>query len=141
MADVFTKAKRSWIMSRVSSRGTRPEQRVAEALKAAGIRFGANRRSLPGSPDIVLPRLRLAIFIDGCFWHWHGCVRCRMPASNQSYWRRKISGNVCRDKKNRSELHRLGWSYMTIWECDLNSGIRRCLRRISILKRQSTISA
>jgi len=130
MTDTFDIETRSWIMSRVVSRGTKPEKCVTQALRAAGLRFYTHRRSLPGNPDIVFPKRRLAVFVNGCFWHWHGCVRCRMPSSNQRYWRKKIAKNVERDKKHRVALHQLGWRYMTIWECDLGKGISRCLRVI-----------
>jgi DNA mismatch endonuclease (patch repair protein) len=128
MADVFDTAKRSWIMSRVTSRGTKPEVFVAEALKVAGYRFQSHRIDLPGRPDFTINELKLAIFVNGCFWHWHGCARCRMPASNVAYWKKKIAGNIARDRRSRTELHRLGWRYLTIWECDLNGGLVRCRR-------------
>jgi len=134
MTDVFDSATRSWIMSRVTSSDTRPEVFIAESLKAAGIRFQAHRADLPGHPDFVVASQKLAIFVNGCFWHWHGCPRCRMPASNRAYWKQKISRNVLRDKKSRSELHRLGWRYMTVWECNLKVGLKRCTRTLRLLK-------
>ncbi|HET8888710.1 MAG TPA: very short patch repair endonuclease [Candidatus Angelobacter sp.] len=130
MTDTFGSEMRSWIMSRVPSRGTKPEQRVCEALIAAGMRFSKHRSNLPGNPDVVFTRRRLAVFVNGCFWHWHGCARCRMPATNRHYWKQKIDRNVQRDKQHRAELHRRGWRYLTIWECQLNSGIARCLRNL-----------
>ena len=133
MTDVFDAAKRSWIMSRVVSKGSRPEQFVAVSLKAAGLRLQTHRADLPGCPDFVIARSKLAIFVNGCFWHWHGCVRCRMPASNREYWTKKIERNVARDKRSRVELHRLGWRYVTIWECNLGDGLKRCTRMARIL--------
>ena len=130
MADVFDPKKRSWIMSQVHSRGTRPEQVVGAALKERHIRHQEHRRDLPGCPDFAFPNLKLALFVNGCFWHWHGCKRSRMPASNEEYWQKKIQRNIQRDKAKRRELHAKGWRYMTIWECNLESGIRRCIREL-----------
>lgn len=130
MTDVFDTAKRSWIMSRVMSKGTRPELSVAASLKAAGLRFQTHRADLPGCPDFVIARYKLAIFVNGCFWHWHGCARCRMPLSNRDYWERKITRNVARDRQSRTELHRLGWCYVTVWECNLGDGLKRCARMV-----------
>jgi DNA mismatch endonuclease, patch repair protein len=137
MADVFDSATRSWIMSRVTSKGTRPEALVAESLKVAGIKYQSHRADLPGCPDFVVARQKLAIFVNGCFWHWHGCSRCRMPSSNTVYWEKKIAGNVARDKMSRSELHRLGWRYVTVWECNLKDGLKRCVRALRLLKTKS----
>jgi DNA mismatch endonuclease (patch repair protein) len=136
MADVFDPAKRSWIMSRVVSKGTRPEQFVAASLKAAGLRFQTHRADLPGSPDFVITRYKLAVLVNGCFWHWHGCARCRMPASNQDYWKEKIARNTARDRMSRTELHRLGWRYVTVWECELEEGVKRFLRIARLLKQR-----
>jgi DNA mismatch endonuclease (patch repair protein) len=130
MADIFDAAKRSWIMSRVVSKGTRPEQFIATSLRAAGIRFQTHRADLPGCPDFVFAGIRLAVFVDGCFWHWHGCPRCRMPASHQDYWEKKIARNIARDRQSRTELHRLGWRYVTVWECNLADGMKRCTRMV-----------
>ncbi len=134
MTDTFDPRMRSWIMSRVMSRGTTPERRVSEALKTAGLRFSMHREDLPGNPDFVFNRRRIAVFVNGCFWHWHGCARCRMPSANKRYWKHKIKKNVARDKKHRSELHRLGWRYLTIWECSLDAGIARCIRKLATRK-------
>lgn len=134
MTDTFDREKRSWIMRRVLSKGTKPERAVSEALLASGLRFQSNVEGVAGNPDIAFRKLKLAIFINGCFWHWHGCPRCRMPASNRRYWRAKIARNVERDKKHRRELHRTGWRYITIWECDMDRGISRILRTVRALR-------
>src|ERR1035438_6983450 len=112
MVDVFNSAKRSWVMSRVRSKDTLPEFVVANALKRGGIRFQKHRKDLPGCPDLVIARHRLAIIVNGCFWHWHGCSRCKMPEANRHFWRTKFNGNVARDKRSRMALHRLGWHYV-----------------------------
>ncbi len=134
MTDTFDAATRSWIMSRVLSRGTKPGQAVRRALKASGCRFSSRGKRLPGNPDFVIINLRLAVFVNGCFWHWHGCARSRMPASNRAYWERKIARNVKRDRKSKRSLTAEGWHYWTIWECSLTTGISRLLGRIGALK-------
>jgi DNA mismatch endonuclease, patch repair protein len=130
MTDTFDREKRSWIMARVLSKGTKPELAVSEAFRASGLRFQINAKGVIGNPDFAFQKLKLAVFVNGCFWHWHGCARCRMPRNNQEYWRAKISRNVERDKKYRRQLRALGWRYTTIWECDLAQGIARTMRRV-----------
>jgi len=137
MVDVFNSAKRSWVMSRVRSKDTLPELVVANALKRGGIRFQKHRKDLPGCPDLVIARHRLAIFVNGCFWHWHGCSRCKMPEANRHFWRTKFNENVARDKRSRMALHRLGWHYVTIWECNLRDGLKRCF---SAIRRSSPLA-
>jgi DNA mismatch endonuclease, patch repair protein len=118
-------------MSRVLARGTKPEQTVRAALRKSGRRFTSQCKSLPGKPDFVVPDLRLAVFVNGCFWHWHGCPRSRMPSSNAEYWNRKIEGNRKRDRRSKRLLTASGWHYVTIWECNLAHGISRLLRRLA----------
>lgn len=125
MADTFDPAMRSWIMSRVLSRDTKPEKIVSRALTQGQIRFSTRGKSLPGNPDIVFRRIRLAVFVNGCFWHWHGCKRSRMPASNATYWQTKIARNVARDRRTKRALSLAGWHYCTIWECNIPNGIAR----------------
>lgn len=127
MADTFDPAMRSWIMSRVRSRDTEPEKIVSRALTQSRIRFSTHGKSLPGSPDIVIRRIRLAVFVNGCFWHWHGCKRCRMPASNVAYWERKIARNVARDRRTKRALALIGWHYCTVWECSVSTGVARLI--------------
>lgn len=120
-------------MRRVKSTGTKPEMRVRRALHAAGFRYRLHRRDLPGSPDLVFPRVRLVIFVNGCFWHWHGCRRSRMPATNREYWEAKIARNVARDERVRAELDALGWEQIVIWECQLQDGIDAATARLRTL--------
>ena len=120
MTDVYGREKRSAVMARVKGKDTTPEIRVRKALTALGARFRLHRKDLPGSPDIVLPGRRLAIFVHGCFWHGHDCPRgARVPKANRDYWVAKVGRNRARDATSREALAGLGWRVETIWECDL----------------------
>ena len=118
--DVFDAAKRSAVMRRVKGRDTGPELRVRRLLTAMGARYRLNRKDLPGSPDIVMPGRRLAIFIHGCFWHGHDCARgARVPKANRDYWVGKVARNRARDQAAGAALAAAGWRVETVWECDL----------------------
>lgn len=120
MADVFTPEKRSAIMGRIAGRDTKPEKRVRSLLHRLGYRFRLQRRDLPGRPDIVLPRFKTVIFVHGCFWHGHpGCRRATVPAANRDFWINKITGNQARDARVKTELERLGWNVLVVWQCEL----------------------
>jgi len=122
MTDVFSKEKRSWIMSRVKGRDTKPEILVRSFIYRLGFRFRLHRRDLPGTPDIVLPRHGKLIFVHGCFWHGHkGCPRSKRPTTNKYFWDIKLNGNIKRDKRYRLELRRLGWKTLVVWECETKS--------------------
>ncbi|WP_374467930.1 very short patch repair endonuclease [Phenylobacterium sp.] len=127
MTDVYPPEKRSAVMRRVKGRDTSPEMTVRRALTALGARYRLHRKDLPGSPDIVLPARRLAIFVHGCFWHGHDCARgSRVPKQNRDYWTAKVGRNVARDARTQAELAELGWRVETIWECELKdaAGLR-----------------
>ena len=119
MADVFDSSKRSQIMSHVKSKNTNPEMQLRSLLHRAGYRFRLNRKDLPGTPDIVLPKYKTAIFVNGCFWHGHSCNRGHLPQTNYDFWAKKINGNVERDKQVSHELEELGWHVFIVWECEL----------------------
>lgn len=120
MTDVFTPEKRSAVMRRVKGRDTTPELKVRRALTSLGVRYRLNRKDLPGSPDIVMTGRRLAIFVHGCFWHGHDCVRgSRVPKANRDYWLAKVARNKARDAAADAALAAKGWRVETIWECDL----------------------
>ena len=122
MADTFTKSKRSEIMSRIGGKDTAPELRVRRLLHSLGFRFRLHCEDLPGKPDIVLPRHRKIMLIHGCFWHGHsGCPRAALPTTNTSFWEKKISGNIARDRKVQLELCSLGWELLVLWQCQLKS--------------------
>ena len=118
MADVFTATKRSWVMSRIRGQDTVPELVVRRILHSMGYSFRLHRSDLPGTPDIVLPKHRAAIFVHGCFWHAHSCLKGRRPQTNKKFWTTKLKQNVRRDIRNARELRRLGWKRIVIWECE-----------------------
>jgi len=118
--DVFPKEKRSWIMSRVKGRDTKPEILVRSFVHRMGFRFRVHRRALPGHPDIVLPRHRKVIFVHGCFWHGHKrCRRAMRPTTNQDFWNKKLDGNIERDRRFQSKLRRMGWKVLIVWQCEI----------------------
>ncbi len=120
MTDVYPPEKRSAVMRRVKGKDTAPELTVRRALTALGARYRLNRKDLPGSPDIVMPGRRLAIFVHGCFWHGHDCPRgSRVPKANREYWTAKVARNVARDARTSAALSEQGWRVETIWECEL----------------------
>ncbi len=121
MADNKTPLARSQNMSHIRSKDTKPEITVRKYLFSKGFRYRKNCSSLPGKPDIVLPKYKTVIFIHGCFWHMHNCKRFRMPQSNTDYWEQKILRNVERDKKVKQALESSGWKVIIIWECELKS--------------------
>ena len=125
MTDIFSKQKRSEIMSKISSKDTRPEILVRKYLFANGFRYRKNVKKLPGKPDIVLPKYKTVIFVHGCFWHGHNCKAGKLPETRKEFWEEKIKGNVERDKKNNSELEKLGWNIITIWQCELKNNKNR----------------
>jgi len=107
------------LMSRVRAKDSKPELAVRRATHALGYRARLHRRDLPGTPDLVFPRLRKAIFVHGCFWHRHpGCVRTTNPKTRADYWAEKFSANVARDAARLEELKALGWDVLVIWECE-----------------------
>lgn len=118
--DTLTEEQRHYNMSRIRSRDTKQEVLVRKYLFGKGLRFRKNDKRLPGRPDIVLPKYRTAVFINGCFWHGHeGCKYFRMPATNTSFWKEKIKTNIERDKKDNETLSHMGWRVITVWECQL----------------------
>lgn len=120
MADVFDPEKRSWIMSRVKNRNTKPEIAVRSMIHRMGYRFRLHSPKLPGHPDIVLPRHRKAVFVHGCFWHGHqGCARGKRPATNRRFWNQKISATRERDRQALADLKSLDWEPLVVWECEI----------------------
>lgn len=123
--DVLTAEQRRLNMSRIRGRDTKPEMQLRRGLHAAGLRFRLHVSTLPGRPDIVMPRYRAAILVHGCFWHGHDCRLFKMPATRREFWTQKISDNRARDKRSTEALQRAGWRVMTVWECSLKGAHRR----------------
>jgi DNA mismatch endonuclease (patch repair protein) len=116
---ILSAAQRSYLMSCIPSRDTKPEMSIRSALHRLGYRFRIHRKDLPGTPDLVFPSRRRIIFVDGCFWHGHGCDIGHMPSSRVRYWKAKINGNRLRDERVRGLLVQQGWQVMTVWECEI----------------------
>ncbi|UUV06539.1 very short patch repair endonuclease [Ruegeria sp. YS9] len=130
MADTVDRKTRSRMMSRIRGTNTRPETLLRKALHAQGFRFRLNVRRLPGSPDIVLPKWRTAIFVHGCFWHRHtGCPKAATPKSNVAFWHEKFAANMRRDAEAIQQLHDLGWRTLVVWECTVESDVDGQLTR------------
>ena len=135
MVDVFPSETRSRIMSRIRAKDTKPEIAVGRILWANGIRYRKHAKSVPGTPDMSNRSRRLAVFVDGCFWH--GCPRCyREPSTNTSFWREKIRRNQERRKRVRTELRRMGFCVVEIWEHDTGSP-ERVMGRVRTAMRRS----
>ena len=115
-----TPALRSRIMRAVKGADTMPELLVRSLVHRMGYRFRLHRKDLPGKPDLVFPSLRKVIFVHGCFWHGHHCVRgARLPKNNRAYWLKKVTGNRKRDQNSLERLTEAGWTSLILWECDL----------------------
>ena len=122
--DVHDKKTRSYNMSCIKGKNTKPEEIVRKALFAKGFRYRKNDRRLPGTPDIVLSKYRTVIFVNGCFWHGHkGCKYYVVPKTNTEFWLNKIKSNIDRDAIKATQLTELGWRVITIWECELKKSI------------------
>lgn len=118
--DVVDAATRSRMMSGIRSKDTKPEMTVRKYLHAKGFRYRLHSRTLPGSPDIVLPKFKVAIFVHGCFWHRHsGCRYATTPSSNVDTWKHKFMVNVARDRRKEAALEAAGWRVIVVWECEL----------------------
>ena len=130
MPDVFTKAKRSAVMSRIRGRGNKDtELALMKLLRQHGITGWRRNQNVFGKPDFLFRRNRLALFVDGCFWH--GCHKhCKIPAGNRAFWKKKFTANKTRDRRVNRELRKLGWRVVRIWEHDLAKRGAACIRKI-----------
>ncbi|MGE4519058.1 MAG: very short patch repair endonuclease [Desulfobacteraceae bacterium] len=118
--DNLTRAHRSWNMSRIKSRDTKPELIVRSILHRMGYRFRLHRKDLPGKPDIVLSKYNTIIFVHGCFWHRHeGCKYAYFPKSKVDFWEAKFQANIKRDAEVLDQLSEMGWNVLIIWECEV----------------------
>ena len=127
MVDKVEPAQRSAMMAAVKNRNTKLELAVRKQVFAAGFRYRLHVRKLPGTPDLVFPRYRVAGFVHGCFWHGHDCPRGKLPATNRDFWQEKIAKNIDRDQSAVKELESDGWQVVTIWSCRLEEGIEDLL--------------
>lgn len=125
--DVVSSEARSQMMSGIQGKDTKPEMLIRKALHRKGFRYRIHVKSLPSKPDLVFPKYRAVIQINGCFWHGHNCHLFKWPATRPEFWRNKISGNRERDARNIVELERLGWRVLTIWECSVKGRYKRPL--------------
>ena len=120
MSDRISPEHRSWNMSRIKGRDTKIEVLVRQYLFSKGFRFRKNDKRYPGKPDIVLPKYKTVIFVNGCFWHMHtNCAQARLPKTNSEFWKNKLEKNVHNDEHNKLLLKQMGWNVITIWECEL----------------------
>ncbi|MDB5129806.1 very short patch repair endonuclease [Mucilaginibacter sp.] len=135
MADVHSKATRSFNMSRIRSTNTKPEMRVRKFLFSTGFRYRLHQKKLPGKPDIVLPKYKTVIFIHGCFWHGHdGCRYFVIPKTRTEWWLEKINRNKSNDQKSENALKDMGWNVIHIWECEIKTQELFRLRTVELLK-------
>lgn len=122
MADRISAEHRSWNMSRIRGKDTKPEIVLRSLMHRAGFRYRLHDKRLPGKPDLVLPKYRTAIFVNGCFWHRHrGCSKATTPKTNTAFWTKKFEDTVERDARKQAELIARGWRVITVWECTLQT--------------------
>lgn len=123
--DVHNKESRSYNMSRIKGRKTKPEEIIAKYLFSQGFRYRRNVKKLPGTPDIVLKKYKTVIFVNGCFWHMHeGCKYFVWPKDNSEFWKNKLLANKERDEKEKKGIEELGWKVIVVWECQLKKAER-----------------
>ena len=131
MVDKLSAEHRSWNMSRIRGKDTKPELTLRSMLHRVGYRYRLYDKKLPGRPDIVLPKYRTAIFVNGCFWHRHeGCPDATTPGTRTAFWKDKFECTVKRDKLKTAELESLGWKVITVWECDLRKDSEAVLENV-----------
>lgn len=129
--DIWTKDKRSKVMANIRSKNTKPEIILRSLLHKHGLRFRIHRKDLPGKPDIVFPSKRIAIYVHGCFWHFHNACRDgTMPKSNIEFWEKKLTANKERDKTHLKNLKKLNWKVLVIWECEIEKKPDLVLKKI-----------
>ena len=136
MSDILTKEQRHFNMSHIRGKDTRPEEIVRKYLFSKGYRYRKNDSRYPGKPDIVLPKYRTVIFINGCFWHRHpGCRYATTAASNREFWQKKFDQNIARDRKVQEQLRADGWNVIVVWECEISKKTV-CVDRLKRLEQE-----
>ena len=139
--DIWSKQKRSNVMSKIRSKDTKPEKILRSSLFKEGFGFRIHRKDLPGKPDIVLSKYNTIIFVHGCFWHYHkDCKEGRIPDTNSKFWKEKLYKNIERDKKHQEACEKLGWKVLVIWECEIEKELSSVMKLIkSTLNKDGTI--
>lgn len=129
--DVLTPEQRSWTMSRVKGKDTKIEIQVRSYLFLKGYRFRKNDKRYPGKPDVVLPKYKTVIFVNGCFWHQHpGCKHSKLPETNNEYWKEKLQKNVVNDQMHTKQLQDMGWRVIVLWECELKKDFDNQMKKV-----------
>jgi len=127
--DIWSKRKRSEVMSRIKGKNTKPEMILRSQLFKRGFGFRVNKKDLPGKPDIVLPKFRTAIFVHGCFWHYHkDCREGRIPSTNTKFWKQKLERNIAKDEKNVEALKIKEWNVVVVWECEIENNLEKTFK-------------
>lgn len=138
-SDVHDRKTRSYNMSRIRGKDTKPELLMRSLLHREGFRFRVNYKKLPGKPDIVLPKYKTVVFVHGCFWHRHeGCRYTTTPATRRAFWEEKFAGTVRRDKEVQDLLVEMGWTVLIVWECELKQDAEEVLQKVSAQIKQET---
>ncbi|MEP4094587.1 DNA mismatch endonuclease Vsr [Reichenbachiella sp.] len=137
--DIYSKKKRSEIMSKISGKETKPEIVVRKYLHSNGFRFRKNDKRLPGKPDILLPKYKTAILVHGCFWHGHECKAGKLPETRKEFWINKISSTKKRDLRNIKQLKELGWIVIVIWQCEVKTKANQEMRLPQLVKQLKSL--
>ena len=131
MVDIWNKEKRSYVMSRIRSKDTKPELIIRKILHNLGLRFRLHKKDMPGNPDLIFSRYNSVIFVHGCFWHQHkNCIDGRLPATRTEWWKNKFNKTKLRDKKNIKGLKKLGWRVLVIWECEIERKPDKTVKKV-----------
>lgn len=136
MVDIVSEKKRSEMMAGVRQKNTKPELLLRKQLHRLGLRYRLHVKELPGSPDLVFPKYKTAVFVHGCFWHQHaGCRRSRRPGTRKEWWNEKLQKNIDRDKRQESTLRSGGWRVQIVWECEVLENVEEAARNLERLIR------
>lgn len=122
-------------MAGIKGKNTKPEMAVRKQVFAAGFRYRLHARNLPGTPDLVLTRYKVVVFVHGCFWHGHKCLNGKLPETNRDFWQKKFARNIKNDQRATRALRAKGWKVVTIWECQLEKGVVRLLALLNNLRK------
>jgi len=129
--DIWSKQKRSEVMSRIRGKNTKPEMILRSQLFRLGFRFRVHQKHLPGKPDIVLPKYQTAIFVHGCFWHYHSdCREGIIPSTNSKFWKEKLQRNISKDEANIKELRKDKWKVYVVWECEIEKHLEKTMKKL-----------